>query len=130
MVADPQAYVDRLAGMRDFARYAQTAPRRIGAQQALGKTLDEAIAIEHRSFAAIATGDPFRTWRKLTEDQTTAPTNPAWQGWVRVPSRAPAPSAERWQRAARSTRRTPATSARIFAAVAKLALSSTRRPLP
>lgn len=85
MVADPQAYVDRLAGMRDFARYAQTAPRRIGAQQALGKTLDEAIAIEHRGFAAIATGDPFRTWRKLTEDQTTAPTNPAWQGWVRVP---------------------------------------------
>lgn len=85
MVDDPEAYARRLAGMKDFPQFALTMPRRVRERQSTGWSLLDAVGIEQRTFRSIAIGDPFRTWRKLTEDATTAPTNPFWKGWARIP---------------------------------------------
>jgi len=85
IIPDPSAYLDRVGGMHSFKNYVDTFPRRVGQLEAKGLSTGEAIGQERRALQGLAIGDPFRTWRKLTEDATTLGISPQWQGWVRIP---------------------------------------------
>lgn len=85
MIPDPDAYLKRVGGMRSLNAYLDTFPRRVREHEAAGMDLADAIGQEKRALQGLAIGDPYRTWRKITEDVTTANVNPMWRGWVRVP---------------------------------------------